>query len=163
MSDLERGPAPPAPIKRGLLLRVLTAEATIFVCLSRSRWSEFVHWWGGRSHECKGDKSRCMGCQKGWPVKWKGYFHVAVHGAIEDTFLELTPSAFHALEAQAPKGENFRGLQFKIRRTKGGAKGRYICEVLDRRIPDEELPQEKDPRPLLKFLRSYQRSSCQQS
>lgn len=161
MSDRVKGVLPPTPRMRGHLLRILTAESKQFICISEMPYGQNVHWWGNRSHECHHDKGQCEGCKRGWPSKWKGYLHVQtdVHGG--DVFLELTATAWLLIEQQVPAGENFRGIIFRIRRTKGGAKGRYLVEVLPRRISEEELPREKDPRDLLRFLWSCKRPSGQ--
>jgi hypothetical protein len=73
--------------------------------------------------------------------------------------LELTDTAWRLLEEQSPDQKNLRGIKFQIGRTKGGAKGRYIINVMEGVIPCEQLPEEKDPYPTLKFLWSCKRSS----
>jgi hypothetical protein len=156
------GALPPAPRAKGIILRVTTAETQQFVCLSSTVWGQLQHWHGNRSHECKGDKARCEGCSRGWAGRWKGYLHVQTgqHGA--DTWLELTAQAWSLLESQLPDGETARGVIFRLRKTKGGAKGRYLCEVLERRVSNDELPQAKDVKPLLSFLFSCKRPSGQE-
>lgn len=161
MSDRVRGALPPAPRSRGHILRVLTAETLQFVCISRTVFGQLTHWNGHRTSECKADKARCDGCQAGLPGKWKGYLHVQtdIHGG--DVWLEITPTCWHTIVSQLKEGETMRGMIFRVRRTKGGAKGRYICEVLQRRVDDATLPQEKDPLALLHYLWSSKRPAGQ--
>lgn len=162
MGTIYSGTAPPAPAVRKDVIRVTTAESHQFVCLSASIWGQGVHWSGNRTQEClKERKLECEGCKRGLPWKWKGYLHVATPENRWDGFLELTPTACILLESQLPKDKSLRGVIFKIRRTKGGAKGRYIVEVLDRRISEEELPQSKDPFDTLRFLWTVKRSAGQ--
>jgi hypothetical protein len=161
MPLVPEGALPPSPRTKGIILRVTTAESQQFVCLSKVPYGQLQHWWGNRSHECKGDKGLCEGCKRGWAGRWKGYLHVQAPTTGPDTWLEITATAWEMLLSQLPHGEDFRGAIFRIRKTKGGAKGRYVCEVLERRIPNDELPQAKDVRPLLQFLWSCKRPSGQ--
>jgi len=155
------GSPPPAPAVRKDVVRITSAEATLFVSLSASFYGQWTHWAGGRTQECTKDRNaQCDGCRRGFPSKWKGYLHVT-NGLGWDGFLELTPTAAILLNEQAPKGESLRGLRFKIRRTKGGAKGRYIIEVLERRTEEESLQPSKDPYETLRFLWSCKRPSGQ--
>jgi hypothetical protein len=156
-----QGSAPPTSRAKGILLRVTTAETQQFAIISKSPYGQWVHWWGNRSHECKHDVGKCDGCSRGWPTRHKVILHVQtdVHGP--DTFLEMTPAAWEKLAAQIPEGQSLRGTIFRMRRTKGGAKGRYLCEVLERVIADDQLPQAKDPKPLLVFLWSCKRPAGQ--
>lgn len=152
MSSTFRGAAPPAPQRRMIVHRVTTSETEEFCCVSVAPFGQWIHWFGRRSHECTQDRARCKGCQDNWPVKWKGYLHVLTDCGKTHAFLEITSTCFHLLEAQLPDKTNWRGIRFRLRRTKGGAKGRYLVEVLERRIPDEELPQEQDPLGTLRML-----------
>lgn len=162
MENPVKGTQPPAPRMRGILLRVMTSEATQFICLSECAYGQMVHWWGNRSHECKHETGQCDGCKRGWPTRWKGYLHVETGSHGPDTFLEITRDCWQLLQSQSHEGQNWRGMIFKARRTKGGAKGRYLVEVLERRVAHDDLPQEKDPRELLRFLWSCKRASSVQ-
>ena len=154
------GPPPPAPAVRMPIWRIKSAEATQFVCLSASIWVQYTHWAGGRTQECtKERKLECEGCRRGFPCKWQGYLHVS-QGSSEG-FLELTATAAILLTEQCPKDKSLRGVIFRMKRTKGGEKGRYIVEVLERRAEDEALPQGKDPYGTLRYLWSCRRPSGQ--
>ncbi len=155
------GALPPKPKARGIILRVTSAEDQQFVCLSKVPYGQQQHWWGNRSHPCKGDKGFCEGCQKGWAGRWHGYLHVETGQNGQDTWLEITARAWEMLLTQLPDGEDLRGAIFRMRKTKGGPKGRYICHVLERRIPEEQLKPAKDVRALLAFLQSCKRPSRQ--
>lgn len=146
------GVPPPPPRRRLIVHRVLTAEKQMFVCVSKNPWGMQVHWYGRRSHECFAPKATCQRCIDGWPWKWQAYFHVLVDAGRTPAFLEVTATCYHLLKAQIPSNTNWRGTVFHLHRTKGGAKGRYIGEVLERRIPDSDLPQELDPIDTLRFL-----------
>lgn len=145
-----------APVPKGnrpiIVHRVTTSEAQEFLCLSPSPFGVQIHWFGGRSHECTALFSKCQGCQDSWPVKWKGYLHVAAPPSTSDVFLELTATAILLIESQLRERETWRGVRFRLRKTKGGPKGRYLAEVLERGIDPEKLPPEIDPLPTLRRL-----------
>ena len=67
-------------------------------------------------------------------------------------FVKITATAFRLLDTQVPAGEDCRGLQVRISKTKGGARGRYKVEVLPRRVDPNTLPLEKNPIDTLAFL-----------
>jgi hypothetical protein len=146
------GAAPPAGSQRHTVHRVTTSQTQQFVIYSRAIFGQWIHWYGNRSHQCTKDKSACNGCTRGWPVKWLGYFDGYNIHADERVFVEITAAAYKLLDRQIPPGENCRGVQVRICKTKGGPKGRYKIEVLDRRVDDATLPQEKDPLDTLLFL-----------
>lgn len=162
MSDNIRGAAPPAPKSTMEIRRVLTSEAHQYVCLSKSIFGQMIHWYGNRSHECSADSKICEGCKRAWPSKWLGYLHVYSAQSSEQCFLEITNMAWFLIDKQLPKGFNLRGMMFRIRKTKGGPKGRFVVEVLERRIEEESLPEEKDPHKVLKYLWSCKRPARQE-
>jgi hypothetical protein len=158
MSNLIAGTVPPKPAKRKEIVRITSSEARLYICLSASVWGQGVHWCGKRTEECLKDrKLDCPGCKRGLPWKWKGYLHVS-DGVGWDGFLELTPTAMQLLQAQLPNATSLRGIMFKIRRTKGGARGRYVIEVLERMLMDGDIPEGADPLETLRFLWSCKRS-----
>ena len=125
------GALPPDGANRHTVHRVTTSQTQQFVIFSRSIFGQYIHWYGGRSHQCTKDKSACNGCYRGWPTKWLGYFDALNMHSDERVFVEITATAFKLLDTQIPPGENCRGLQVRICKTKGGPKGRYKVEVLD--------------------------------
>jgi len=145
------GDAPPATSKRAQVHRVTTSEAQQFIILSAAFFGQYVHWHGGRTHKCTLGKSRCDGCEKAWNQKWLGYLDVLEMDKTRK-FLELTRTACNMLCDLAPPDKTLRGLQVRIRKTKGGRHGRYLLELLERRVDGEQLPQEADPLPTLEFL-----------
>lgn len=147
-----RGDAPPRFTKKLDVWRVTTSEAELFTILSEAPFGKWVHWFGRRSHECHRDTGQCKGCVESWPSKWKCYLHVAPGMGKVTGFLELTLTAFNMILEQLPKEQMWRGVRMKIRRTKGGAKGRYIVEVLESRQESTTLPPEIDPLETLRFL-----------
>jgi len=162
MPDNVIGALPPAPKIVREVIRVTTSEAKTFICFSRSVWGQYVHWHANRSHECTQSKEKyCEGCERGWPVKWKGYLHVRdLTGTIKG-FLEITDTAYRLIDHQLGTDKNLRGIRFRLARTKGGAKGRYIVEVYQDRLPEDQLIQEEDPYKTLKFLWSCKRPAGQ--
>jgi len=132
--------------------RVTTSELQTFIILSRAFFGQWIHWYGHRSHECTKDFKACNGCERGWPYKFLGYIHVVGMPDSAECFLELTQTACELIDKQVPEGENLRGQRMNIRKTKGGPKGRYIVDVLERRVDPLTLPEEKDPLETLRFL-----------
>lgn len=146
------GATPPPRSNRLDIVRVTSSESQTFVILSRTIYAQYIHWYGGRSHECSEGKKACQGCGNAWPKKFLGYIHATKFGQQNTLFLELTHTACEMLIAQAHANATLRGTQVRISKTKGGAKGRYRVEVLERTFTDEELPPEKDPLETLRFL-----------
>lgn len=147
------GAPPPSPVRRVNIVRVTTAESHQFVACCHVPYGQDVHWVRGRTQECTKQRGECKGCLAGWPWKWLGYIHCLTGaGYREEVFLEVTSTCYHLLEAQLPDRNTWRGIQFTVRKTKGGAKGRYIAEVLERKIESEKLPEKKCPRQTLFLL-----------
>lgn len=152
MDSRYRGAQPPPRGVRSDIVRVTTCDTRQFCILSKNVFGQYVHWYGGRSHECAADSSQCNGCLRQWPRKWLGYLYVHEISHEQPVFLELTRRACELLWAQAPQDENLRGVQVRISKTKGGSKGRYLVNVLERRVPDEHLTADKDPVEVLRYL-----------
>lgn len=154
MSSHLTGSAPPTAGPRIPIVRVTSTEKQSFVIISDSVFGQKIHWYGNRSHECCEDSKHCEGCEKGWAQKWKGYLDCNLYHSTkaERCFLELTPRAYELIIAAAPKGKPLRGLMLDVAKTKGGAKGRYLIDVKERRIDPGELPQQMDPLPILRKL-----------
>lgn len=152
MSEFVRGAAPPAPRRRMEVFRVTTAETSQFTCLSPAIYGQWVHWFGRRTHECFQDRKDCEGCRNNWPVKWKGYLHVIDPSGRSEGFLEVTSTCWNLIHTQMQDGQRLRGLRFRLARTKGGAKGRYLVTILETPAMEKDLPEEKDPIQTLRFL-----------
>jgi len=147
-----KGAMPPAPGPSMEIVRVKTSETETFTLVSAAIWGQNVHWFSGRSHECTADKGNCPRCNSLQPVKWKGYIQAIQWTTRKECFLELTPNAYQQLDALTSGRKNFRGSIVRIRKSKGGAKGRYLIDILERTMPETELPAERDPMPILKLL-----------
>lgn len=152
MPDLVTGVAPPAPKQKMDVIRIVSSEPHSLICVSKAAFGQPVHWFGRRSHECTGQRGNCKGCTDNWPVKWQGYLHVMTPATNWQGFLEFTATAWGIIISQMKPGEDMRGVILRVGRTKGGAKGRYLIEVLERRIPETDLPQERDPLATLRML-----------
>jgi len=152
MAELIRGAVPPAPTTKMEVFRVTCAETTQFSVVSERVFGQMVHWYGRRSHECTGQANGCEGCRENWPIKWKGYLHVVDPMKRYEGFLEITPACWQLLDNQIIDKSTLRGIRFRISKTKGGPKGRYLVAVLEGREPHEVLPMERDPLPVLRVL-----------
>lgn len=164
MAEIQvRGEQPPAPHKTMEVFRVTTAETSMFVCCSAAPYGQSVHWFGRRSHECFKEKGACEGCRNNWPRKWKGYLHVCSGSFQNEGFLEITATCWALLNEQLPQGQTLRGIRFRLSRTKGGAKGRYLVEVLETKADVGKLPIERDPYPVLRKLWSAKKGPSHHS
>jgi len=153
MADFYRGAKPPRPGPRTAIVRVKGTELQTFTFLSASVFGCEIHWFGGRSHECMKLQRTCKGCASSWPVKWKGYVHaLSWADRSSPVFLELTYNAVERIRMALPNGESLRGVSVQIAKSRGGAKGRYVIAVLERRMPESELQAEEEPLPMLQFL-----------
>jgi len=154
-----RGCAPPPKRNHLDVFKITAVEPITLVSLSRAPWGQTIHWYNGRSHECKGEHRHCFGCKEGWPFRWVAYLHVGWPSTQNQGFLEITKSAWEMLLVQAHTGQDLRGMLFRMGRTKGGKKGRYVVQVLERRLDDAELFKELDPYPTLLFLWNCKKSA----
>ena len=148
-----RGTAPPKKIGLELeVVRIVSTEIRLYVLLSSAPWGSYFHW-GGASMTCTGDTETCDRCKRVVPRKWRGYLHaLEQHGtSTREVILELTHSALATLDLSLAM-RDYRGSMVQLRKTKGGAKGRFIIEVLERRVTDQTLPPERDPTPVLQKL-----------
>jgi hypothetical protein len=66
--------------------------------------------------------------------------------------LEITPTFEDLLRMQMPEGATLRGVIFKVNKTAGGAKGRFVVEVMGARCEEANMQMERDPMPILKYL-----------
>ena len=157
-SDFVSGAQPPGVRSQKQVIRVKQQDALYLCCLSPKAEGIFIHWIGGRSAECPGEDS-CAHCKAGVGKKWKAYLDCATMGKGGHTlFLELTETAFDMLVKQLKPGESMRGVYFSVAKTKGGAKGRYLIEVKERRIDEHLLPSAESAIPLLRRLWSMSRA-----
>lgn len=153
MPDFVRGAKPPPPTKRMDVFRVTSAETSQFTCASEEIFGVEIHWFGRRSHECTLEaKGSCEGCSGNWPKKWKGYLHVCDPLRRNEGFLEITATCWSLIEAQLQSTSSLRGIRFRLAKTKGGAKGRYLVTILEGKEASDSLPEERDPLPVLRLL-----------
>lgn len=153
MTDFYRGALPPRPGPRTAIMRVKGTELQSFTFISEAVFGCEIHWYAGRSHECTKHSTTCKGCTLAWPVKWKGYVHaIPWTDRLHPVFLELTYNAVERIRCSLPEGATLRGLCVQIGKTRGASKGRYVIGVLERRMPESELPKEEEVLPMLQFL-----------
>lgn len=158
-----RGALPPPPGSKMMVVRITSPNPATFVCISSKPWGQWVHWSGRRSSECTEGKSKCSGCAEGWNRRWKGYLQVTADDGRSQSYLEITSTCFQLFLEQMGDAESWRGLIFRIKKTAGGAKGRFIVELLERRADTKILPPEKDPMHLLQDLWNAKRNNGQKT
>jgi hypothetical protein len=145
----DRPPQGPKPLK---LIRVGKGQTFVYTVLSTSLFGVWTHWDGGRSLPCMKAKDKCLGCQRGFPKRWKGYLHCYYALAKADFLLELTPRASKMLLEGVEEGRMLRGLQIRMERSAGGRNGRLLCSVVGVDLNEKNLPSPKDPCDTLFFL-----------
>lgn len=153
------GERPPDKALRNDVVRVTTTENRTFCVFSKNPYGVFIHWHGGRSNECRAQSGGCALCDAGVGKKFLTYLYVQEIGCSEPAFLELTATAVKLLLAQVPEAVNLRGMYIRIHKSKGGPKGRYRVEVLERRAADDCCLPEKDPMITLRYLWRCKNSS----
>lgn len=152
MESRFRGAQPPPRGKRIDVHRVKTVEAQEFVFLSPSYWGIWHHWHGTRSSECRAEKGNCHGCENNWPRYFKGFVAALTNLGRTKLILELTTTACEMINEKLPARKDMRGAIVRISKTKGGPKGRYLIDVLERRLDPADLPEDFDPMPELRRL-----------
>lgn len=150
--DLISGVIAPPPRRHLDVVRITSTEPEMLVVVSDQVVGIEVHWVHGRSKPCTGDPLTCEWCKVPLSKRWQGYLHVVKPHKRWNGFLEFTANAFDLMVAQLAEGETFRGVIMRVGKTKGGPKGRYLIEVLQRRADMNEIPPAADPWPTLKFL-----------
>ena len=164
MSEIPfRGSAIPPKRSNIIVHRVTTCETQQFTFVSPTLVGQQIHF-AGRSSECLAPGT-CPGCSAGHPKSWKAYLHAIDQATKTEIILELTAQACYQIHAQTgkqPDGApvNWAGLQVRIRKTKGGPKGRYLIEVLERKIDWPNLPVEKDVIAILRPLWNARKFRC---
>jgi len=148
-----RGALPPKSKTKTEVVRVKGTSNQTFTCVSVHPYGFETHWFGGRSHECKGVNGGCKGCHQSWPKKWRGYIQcLSWQDDLKVVYVEITANCWEALERFIPERKSLRGLNIQLRKTAGGAKGRFVVNVLERVVPEAELPVEESPEKLLRYL-----------
>lgn len=161
MAGRIRGAPAPKPGPRVEIVRITSAERQLFFILGSAVFGQQIHWYGGRSHECRADKGECENCKRGWPSKWKGYLHAIRQSDNQEVFIELTPAACHTLDSLIPESESYRGKVLNFSKTKGGAKGRFVIQVTSNTFNLRDAPAEADPVNVLRYLWACKNSSGQ--
>lgn len=147
-----RGAEPPkAPGIELEVVRITSTDNRIFYLLSDCPWAAYYHW-KGLSVACAGG-SDCTNCEKAVPRKWRSYIHALeqVGTSQREVIIEITHSATVMIDVQLC-GQPHRGAVVQMKKTKGGKHGRFVIEVLPRRISPAQLADEKDPAPVLTRL-----------
>lgn len=143
VSGIVEGADPPKTI--GLeyeVTRIVSSTPRHFVILSQKAFGAWFHW-VGRSITCLKPEP-CARCEVS-ESKWRCYVHAfeAVSTQKKSVIIELTLPAIALIEIQLAS-QPLRGTQVKLSKTKGGKHGRFVVEVLPRRITDSTLPDPHD-------------------
>lgn len=178
---LNRQNIPPKPGPDTEIFRVNQGDGVNVVIASKAIWGVWCHWDGHRTRECtatfiqdavgggpidgetireqsavslQSDKAgkQCVGHERSWPLRWKGYLYVVKLPQQAYGFLELTPSAGNQILSLAPSGENLRGLYLRVRRQGNGNKTRLVVELTKPGFTVEGLKPDRDPEKVLRSL-----------
>jgi len=149
---LVRGALPPAPQKKIWIHRVKVQNWQQFVALGDRLYGIWTHWVCGRTRPCSRDTGKCEHCERSEPARWRGYLHCLEDDGRTECFLEITANAWESFAGQIRERETVRGTIFRVCRTKGGARGRYVVELLERKLDPDKLPAERTPGELLRYL-----------
>lgn len=152
MDELNRDDRPPKPGPALPIRRVKADSVAVYTCFSRAIWGCWTHWNGSCTEPCMKNKSRCNGCRRGMPKRWKCYLHVWDHWHEDECFNELTPLATRMLESLVGIGHTLRGIVYKAKRSKGANNGRLTVTVEDSPVNQSKLFEPKDPMITLRKL-----------
>jgi len=145
------GALPPTTVGLSMeVVRITSTQNRHFVMLSEKPFGAWFHWFG-RSVPCTNmdDCERCKSNQK----KWRGYIHALelLGPKSKEVIIELTHTAIVMIDVQLCT-QPLRGSQIKFCKTKGGKHGRFVIEILPRRIGGTTLPDPKSPESYLRRL-----------
>ena len=143
VSGIVDGAAPPKTV--GLqyeVTRIVSCTPRHFVVLAEKGFGAWFHW-KGRSVKCLKPEP-CERCGESDP-KWRCYMHsLELIGALtKSVIIELTLPAVALIEIQL-NNQPLRGSQVRLSKTKGGKHGRFVVEVLPKRISGTTLPMAHD-------------------
>jgi hypothetical protein len=142
---------------RFLLVQLKKGQSIDAVLLSRKYTGFATHWdlgagQKGRSQRCTKDDGECDGCDRKLPSRWKGAIHAYCFYRKEEVFIELQPTTAEALDLGVPAGEDLRGRRVRLKRGEKGDKTRVFVEWLIWQGNVDELPDERDPLPVMQTL-----------
>jgi hypothetical protein len=145
------------------VIRITSSTARQFVILSDQPWGAYIHW-VGKSVRCR-EPEPCEFCKKG-RNKWRGYIHaIELLGASNrEVVIEITHVACVMIDIQLC-GQPLRGSQLRMAKTKGGKHGRFVLDLVPRRIDEKTLIAPKPPEILLGKLweiNERKSGSCEQ-
>lgn len=151
VSGICEGATPPKTVGLDLeVVRIVNTSPRQFVFLSEKAWGAWFHWIG-RSVPCS-RPAECERCTRS-KAKWRGYIHAFEFLAAgkKSVIIELTLPALALIEMQLAL-QPLRGTQVKLAKTKGGKHGRFLVEVLGRRVDPATLPPAANPQTTLEWL-----------
>ena len=137
-------PPPTGPTLK--IFRLKANKSGTFALFGSRVHGFWTHWAGGCSEPCTEPIENCVGHQRQWPLRWKGYLHCHWQERAEEGFLELTPVARDELLLLLGGEEELRGSRVTVARG-GGDKSRLKIGIMPRwkAWSGTEVPPEKDP------------------
>ena len=128
-------------------------DDTLHVAICSPRvWGYATHWDGKRTIRCTLGTGTCI-CKSGQlPTRDKGFVLVANGAGQLLGFLELTPMAWHELQALSTNIDGLRGKVVKVFRQYGSMKGRLMVEPWGEYQGTHPLPKDRDPEPTLRRI-----------
>lgn len=153
MAAPRRDDQPPRVGPTMLIFRLKKREGGTFAVFGSKVHGFWTHWAGMASEPCTEPLSECIGHQREWPLRWKGYLHVHFQERGEEGFLELTPAATNEICLLLGGTDELRGSRLRIQRGEGD-KARLKVSILARwkAVVGTEIPPEKDPEATLQKL-----------
>jgi hypothetical protein len=148
-----RGKSPPKhPGIELEVIRITSTENRLFYLLGDMPWGADFHWRSNRSLPCAGEET-CKYCLECVAKKWRAYVHALEQAGTNSrpVIIELTHTAIVMLDVLLV-GQPHRGAVVQMRKTKGGKHGRFLIDVLPRRVDPVTLPVAVDPETRLRKL-----------
>jgi len=145
-----RDDTPPAAGPTLKIFRIKGGKSGTFALFGSRIHGFWTHWAGSCSEPCTDPVQECVGHQREWPLRWKGYLHCFWQERSEEGFVELTPAARDDILMQLGGEGELRGARVTIARG-AGDKTRLKIGILARwkAWAGSEVPPEKDPEPTL--------------
>lgn len=116
MRSVFHSQVPPAASQTLWVRRLREGETAKVVCLSQFVTGYRFHWSGRKTIPCEDPTESCSGCSRGWPVKWKAYFHCYHLDARRQEILEIPESTWRKLASLACYDHAMRGAVLTFRR-----------------------------------------------
>jgi hypothetical protein len=146
MSSFRRDNAPPRQGPSLTIFRLKKNRGGTFCIFGSKVHGFWTHWAGMCSEPCTEPVSECVGHQREWPLRWKGYIHCYWQELQEEGFLELTPHATNDIILQLGGEAELRGARVRVERGQSDkARLKVTIQARWQAVSDRPVPEEKDP------------------